>query len=89
MVESVRKLSNAQAYLLQLFERDLPEKDLKEVKNMLTKFFFEKAEKAADNALKEKGISIEEFEREIEKMNDGNRTEILKSIRNKKDAGSN
>lgn len=83
MVESVRKLSNAQAYLLQLFERDLPEKDLKEVKNILTKFFFEKAEKAADNALKEKGISIEEFEKDIEKMNDGNRTEMLSSIRSK------
>ena len=70
MVESVRKLSNVQAYLLQLFERDLPEQDLKEMKNMLTKFFFEKAEKAADNALEEKGISIEEFEREIERKNE-------------------
>lgn len=83
MVESVRKLSNAQSFLLQLFERDLPEEDLKEVKNILTKFFFEKAEKAANNALANKDISIEEFEKDIEKMNDGNRTEMLRSIRSK------
>lgn len=88
MVESVRKLSNAQSFLLQLFERDLPEEDLKEVKNILTKFFFEKAEKAATNALAEKGIPIEEFEKDIEKMDDGNRTEMLRSIRSKQHASS-
>jgi predicted transcriptional regulator len=80
-LENPRRLSNAQAVLLQLFETDLPEEDLKEVKNLLTRFLFKKAEKEADKAMKAKGMTLVKMEKEIEKLNNSSRTDFLKNLK--------
>jgi hypothetical protein len=76
-----RKLSNAQVLLLQLFERDLPEDDLKEVKNLLTRFWFKKAEQEAERSMTAKGMTNQQLNKEIDELNEGNRTEYLNKIR--------
>lgn len=76
-----RKLSNAQVLLFQLFERDLPEDDLKEVKNLLTRFWFKKAEQEAEKSMKIKGVTHQQLNQEIDQLNEGSRTEYLKKIR--------
>jgi hypothetical protein len=76
-----RKLSNAQVLLLQLFERDLPEDDLKEVKNLLTRFWFKKAEQEAEKSMKAKGMTNQQLNKEIDEINEGSRTEYLNKIR--------
>ena len=76
-----RKLSNAQVLLLQLFERDLPEDDLKEVKNLLTRFLFKKAEQEAKKSMKVKGMTYQQLNKEIDELNEGSRTEYLNKIR--------
>jgi hypothetical protein len=80
-IDAHRKLSNAQVLLLQLFERDLPEDDLKEVKNLLTRFWFKKAEQEAEKSMKIKGITNQQLNKEIDELNDGSRTEYLNKIR--------
>jgi hypothetical protein len=42
-IEKPRRLSNVQALLLQLFERDLPESDLLELRDLLTQHFAKKS----------------------------------------------
>lgn len=80
-IEVHRKLSNAQVLLLQLFERDLPEDDLKEVKNLLTRFLFKKAEQEAEKSMKVKGMTNQQLNKEIDELNNGSRTEYLNRIR--------
>lgn len=80
-IETNRKLSNAQVLLLQLFERDLPEDDLKEVKNLLTRFWFKKAEQEAEKSMKNKGMTNQQLNKEIDELNEGSRTEYLNKIR--------
>jgi len=84
-IETPRKLSNMQAVLLQMFETDLSENDLKEVKNLLSRFLFNKAEEAAEIAMKEKGVTMKQIEQEMkDNIENGNRTEYLKKLRSKK-----
>lgn len=84
-IETPRKLSNMQAVLLQMFETDLSESDLKEVKNLLSRFLFKKAEEAAEIAMKEKGVTMEQIEQELkDNIENGSRTEYLKKLRSKK-----
>lgn len=52
------QLSNAQSVLLQMFERDLPENDLLEIRDLLTKHFARKARLLADQAIKNKTLSL-------------------------------
>jgi hypothetical protein len=80
-IEAHRKLSNVQVLLLQLFERDLPEADLKEVKNLLTRFWFQKAEQEAEKSMKTKGMTLQQLNKEIDELNDGSRTDFLNKIR--------
>ncbi len=80
-VDVHRKLSNAQVLLLQLFERDLPEADLKEVKNLLTRFLFKKAEQEAEKSMKAKSMTNQQLNKEIDELNEGSRTEYLNKIR--------
>jgi hypothetical protein len=77
---SARKLSNIQVLLLNMFETDLSEEDLKEVKNLLSRHFFEKAQKEADNHMNAHGISTDDIEKKIKEMNK-NRTEFKKKMR--------
>lgn len=78
-----RKLTNGQAMLLQLFERDLPEEELVNVRNVLTQYFFQKAEQEADKAMKAKGKTIAQLDEEIGELNEKSRTDALKNLRNK------
>jgi hypothetical protein len=80
-IDAHRKLSNTQVLLLQLFERDLPEDDLKEVKNLLTRFWFKKAEQEAEKSMKTKGKTHQRLNTEIDALNDGSRTEFLNKIK--------
>ena len=71
-----------QAVLLQMFETDLSENDLMEVKNLLSRFLFKKAEEATENAMKEKGITLEQIEQEInENIENGSRTAYLTKLK--------
>lgn len=88
-LQTPRRLSNMQAVLLQMFETDLSENDLKEVKNLLSRFLFKKAEEAADKAMKEKGITLEQIEQEMkDNIENGSRTEYLKKLRTNKHESS-
>lgn len=80
-IETPRKLSNMQAVLLQMFETDLSESDLKEVKNLLSRFLFKKAEESANKAMKDRGITLKQIEQELkDNIENGNRTEYLKKL---------
>lgn len=81
-IQTPRRLSNMQAVLLQMFETDLSENDLMEVKNLLSRFLFRKAEEAADKAMREKGSTLEQIEEEMENnIEKGSRTEYLRKLR--------
>ena len=51
--------SNVQLELLKLFSSNVPDEDLLAIKDMLAKYFFEKAKDAADKAWDEKGLDEE------------------------------
>ncbi len=88
-VQTPRRLSNMQAVLLQMFETDLSENDLKEVKNLLSQFLFKKAEEAADKFMKDNGVTIEQIEQEMKNnIENGSRTEYLKKLRANKHESS-
>ena len=88
-LEHPRKLSNAQALMLQLFERELPEEDLKEMRNILAKFLFKKAELEAEKSMKANGLTLNQLNKDIEEINNGNRTDHLKKLRAEKNESSN
>ena len=52
-----KPLSNLQVELLKLFARDLPEKDLHELKQIISDFLLDLARDEADKAWEEKGYS--------------------------------
>jgi len=80
---SPRRLSNAQSLLLQLFERDLPESDLIDMRRMLTTHFARKAEAEAERIMSERGQSAEEIEQASASINE-NRTDYLNRLRSTK-----
>jgi hypothetical protein len=53
------KLSNLQLELLKLFSTNVPEQDLKNIKNYLSNYFAQKAIKEADKIWDEKSFSNE------------------------------
>ena len=88
-IYNTKRLSNAQAMLLQLFHYDLPEENLHEIRNMLSRYLFEKAQQEADKAMQAKGITIKQLNKEINDLNNGSRTEYLNKIRANKNESSN
>lgn len=56
-------LSNVQIELLKLFSTNLSEKDLKELKVLISGFYAEKAIKAADEVWHEKGLSNKDMDK--------------------------
>jgi len=52
-MEATGKLTNVQIELLKLFQYNLPEKQLVEIKNMLAKYFAETATAEMDNLWEE------------------------------------
>jgi hypothetical protein len=54
-MEAAEKLTNVQIELLKLFQYNLPEKQLTEIKNMLAKYFAKSAGDEMDKLWEEKG----------------------------------
>ena len=77
---SPRRLSNAQSLLLQLFERDLSESELMDIRHVLTKHFAQKAEVEAERILNEQQTSAEKIEEDSVAINE-NRTAYLQRLR--------
>lgn len=84
-IYGTKRLSNGQAMLLRLFERDLPEENLLEIKNILSRYLFEKAQQEADKLIDEGKVTLEDIE-EASKEIAEHRGNYLKKIRNE---GSN
>ena len=84
-IYGTKRLSNGQAMLLRLFERDLPEENLLEIKNILSRYLFEKAQQEADKLIDEGKVTLEDVE-EASKEIAEHRGNYLKKIRNE---GSN
>ncbi len=78
-----RRLSNAQSLLLQLFERDLSESELTDMRQVLTKHFAQKAEAEAERILKLKAQTAKQVEQDSAALND-NRTAYLQKLRSGK-----
>lgn len=55
-------LNNAQMELMKLFGTNLSNNDLKDLKNLLSRFFADKAIKAADHIWDEKGFTNEDMD---------------------------
>ena len=77
---SPRRLSNAQSLLLQLFERDLPEAELTDMRRLLARHFAQKAEEAADRILNECHESAQDLEKDSAAINE-NRTAYAQQLR--------
>jgi hypothetical protein len=58
-MDVVEKLSNVQIEILKLFRYDLPEKQLNEIKSMLTKYFASSATSEMDKLWEEKEWNTE------------------------------
>lgn len=58
-MNSVGKLTNVQIELLKLFQYDLPEKQLAEIKNMLAKYFAQSATREMDKLWEENNWDAE------------------------------
>lgn len=54
-MEAAEKLTNVQIELLKLFQYNLPDKQLAEIKNMLAKYFAKTATEEMDKLWDEKG----------------------------------
>jgi hypothetical protein len=61
-METTNKLSNIQIELLKLFQYDLPEKQLLEIKNMLAKYFAKCATEEMDKLWDENAWNDETME---------------------------
>lgn len=59
--EIKQPFSNIQLELLKVFASNVSDEDLLEIKNLLAKYFLEKAKDAADKAWDEKGLSEDEL----------------------------
>ena len=57
MLVQEKPLSNLQLELLKMYSHGIPEQQLREVKEMLVEYFFQKATEAADELWEEKGWS--------------------------------
>jgi hypothetical protein len=57
MSQSANRLTNLQLELIKLFRYNLNERQLKEVKDILAKYFADKATHEADRIWKEKGLT--------------------------------
>ena len=62
-MQNQKNLSNAQLELLRMFNRPLPEEDLKAIKRLITAYLVEKLNKVADKNWEEKGWTEEDMKR--------------------------
>ena len=78
-----RRLTNAQALLLNLFDRDLSEAELMDMRQVLAKHFAQKAEAEAEQILKANRQTAKAIERDSLAINE-NRTAYLQRLRSDK-----
>ena len=58
-----KNLNDIQLHFLQYFsEFEVSEQETKDIKNIVSKYYFDKAENAIENAIKEKNIDVIEME---------------------------
>ena len=62
MYQLKQSLSNVQVELLKLFNTDLSELELKELKVLLVNFYAQKSIEAANEAWKDKGLSNQDMD---------------------------
>ena len=60
-------LSNVQSEMLKLFSTDVPEKELIEIKDMISRYLLDKARDKADAAWDDKGYSDEKLRQILNK----------------------
>ena len=80
-IDTHRKLSNVQVVLLQAFQFDLPDAELLEVKEVLSKHFAHKARMEADRLIDEGKITLKGLEKASKQITE-HRGNYLKKIRN-------
>jgi len=78
-----RRLTNAQALLLNLFDRDLSEAELTDMRQVLTRHFANKAEEEAERVMKAKGQTARTIEQSSKAINE-NRTSYRQRLRSDK-----
>ena len=59
------------------------------MRNILAKFLFKKAELEAEKSMKANGLTLNQLNKDIEEINNGNRTDHLKKLRAEKNESSN
>jgi hypothetical protein len=62
-MSAARKLSNIQLELLKVFSVDLSEEQLKEIKDLLVKYFADKVTSEMDNFFEEKNWGVDQIEK--------------------------
>lgn len=82
MVHSPRRLNEAQTSILRLFEREMTQNELDELKDTLVDFLDKRLQKELDRVMQEKNISPED----ISTLGiEGSRTAYLQEIRRQKE----
>jgi hypothetical protein len=82
MVHAPRKLNEAQTSILRLFEREMTQNELDELKDTLVDFLDRRLQKELERVMQEKNISPQD----ISKLGiKGNRTAYLQKIRRQKE----
>lgn len=60
-----KNLNELQLHFLQFFsENEVTDEETKDIKNMVSKYYFEKAQKAIDKAITDKKIDVNSLERD-------------------------
>lgn len=67
-MEPSYKMSNLQLELLKIFSRDLPEKELLEIKQLLANYFSTKLEREAERIWDEKGLTNDDMDRWLKEL---------------------
>ena len=80
LAEKTQRLTNVQAMLLKTFQFDLPEEDLLEVKQVLSKHFAHKARMEADRLINEGVVTLKDLNKASEDIAN-HRGKYLKKIR--------
>ena len=65
MRTSSTPLTNLQRELIKLFAREVPEEDLKNIKQLIANYFAKKTMDAADKAWEEKGWTDEDIQQQM------------------------
>ncbi|CAN5678124.1 hypothetical protein BH09BAC4_BH09BAC4_15530 [soil metagenome] len=79
------KLNDVQITLLRMFNRDMTEREISEVRKLILDYYDEKLDAELNKVVAEKGYNKEDYNTIL---NNQNRTELKQEITQKRDAGS-